>query len=45
MTRQEVKTQEAIFTAFFDLLAQNHFTIFALANYVRKLIFGRSTFL
>ena len=44
MTRQEVKTQEAIFTAFFDLLAQKSFHDIRIGELCQKANIGRSTF-
>lgn len=44
MTRQEVKTQEVIFTAFFDLLAQKSFHDIRIDKLCQKANIGRSTF-
>ena len=44
MTRQEVKTQEAIFTAFFDLLSQKSFHDIRIGELCQKANIGRSTF-
>ncbi len=44
MTRQEGKTQEAIFAAFFDLLAQKSFHDIRIGELCQKANIGRSTF-
>ncbi|SEI49177.1 TetR/AcrR family transcriptional regulator [Streptococcus equinus] len=44
MSRQEAKTQDAIFTAFFELLSQKSFHDIRIAELCQKANIGRSTF-